>query len=348
MKSKGIILLGHPRSGTTLSRRLLNGHSNIASPPETHLFSACSRFLESERTSSGVDIGALSGLNFAGIKDDVVLEKLRQFAFSFLDDYAAREGKLRWAEKTAFDAFHIQNVEKLIREHAFYIGIVRHPLDVAISSINFCDSLGFYPKEMHKYISQYQYPIEAFTRSWLEVCEDLIELKEKYPDNCRIFRYEDLVSNPQATLTDILSFVGETYEENILIDSLSSDTSLGFGDHKSYQTSKVHSESVGKWHKIPNYQRQLVAPLVNPMLEYFNYPTIEENEEVSIDESRQQYLKGLSIVSKGHINRKQNVDKVKFDVSNEVKHVSGLEKESSFLNCIYGIKTSSRIKNIRQ
>ncbi|MCA9663328.1 MAG: sulfotransferase, partial [Myxococcales bacterium] len=35
-RSPGIIVLGAPRSGTTLLRRLLDAHPNIACPPETY------------------------------------------------------------------------------------------------------------------------------------------------------------------------------------------------------------------------------------------------------------------------------------------------------------------------
>jgi amino acid adenylation domain-containing protein len=295
--TKGIVLLGHPRSGTTLTRRLLNSHSRIASPPETHLLSACGRFLESEKTISGLDIGALSGLNFAGIDDTEVLKKLRQFAFSFLDDFTLREGKQRWAEKTAFDAFHIKNIQHFIGQHALYIGIVRHPLDVAMSCIKFCDSMGFYPKDMHKYIVEYSHPIEAFVHSWLDVSKDLISLQGSNQENCQIYRYEDLVSNTESTLTQLLSFVGEDFEEQMLVKGFSSEKQVGFGDHKSYQSRQVHNDSVGNWSNIPQYQLQKVASLLNPTLEHFGYPVLEQTENVSVAVARKQYATSMKIVA---------------------------------------------------
>lgn len=295
---KGIMILGHPRSGTTLTRRLFNAHTQIACPPETHLFSACVRFLESEKTAFGVDIGALAGLNFAGVDDKVVLNKLREFAFSFLDDYAHREGKPRWAEKTAFDAFHIEDIEQFCGEHVTFIGIIRHPLDVAMSSIKFCDSMGFYPKEMHKYICKYPHPIEAFVHSWLDVTQNLLDLSERQPNNCKVHRYEDLVSSPQETLTKMLTFLGEKFEEKMIQDGLQQGKSLGFGDHKSYQSNQVHNQSIGKWSNLPEHQLQKLAIVLNPMLERLGYKKLEEKKSISVVEARHQYLTSMDILAK--------------------------------------------------
>jgi hypothetical protein len=56
-RHEGILLLGSPRSGTTLLRRLVDAHPNIACPGETNVFSSCGRFLRSERIAEGVRIG---------------------------------------------------------------------------------------------------------------------------------------------------------------------------------------------------------------------------------------------------------------------------------------------------
>jgi len=296
-ESKGIIILGHPRSGTTLTRRLLNGHSQIACPPETHLLSACVRFLESEKTAFGVDIGALAGLSFAGVEDKEVLKKLRNFAFSFLKDYASQQGKNRWAEKTAFDAFHIKGIETFCGDHASFVGIIRHPLDVAMSSVEFCNSMGYYPKEMHRYIREYSHPIEAFAHSWLDVSKDLISLNESQSNNCNIYRYEDLVSSTEKTLTDMLGFLGETFEGKMLEYGLGKDKSLGFGDHKSYQSKQVHNTSIGKWNSLPAHQIQKLAPLLNPMLEQLGYDALKESKAVSVQDARRHYIKGMKIMT---------------------------------------------------
>ncbi len=295
--NKGIVILGHPRSGTTLTRRLLNNHSRIACPPETHLFSACARFLESERTAAGLDIGVLAGLSFIGCEDENIINRLREFAFSFLTDFARENSKHRWAEKTAFDAFHINYIEQFCADEVQYIGIVRHPLDVAMSTINFCESMGFYPRDLHKYIREYSHPLEAFVHSWLDVSSSLVSLAAKSENMCRIFRYEDLISSTQNTMTDLLAFLGEDYENGIL-DNLTTEKEVGFGDHKGYQRKNIDNESVGRWFNLPQYQIAEFAPKLNPMLSQLGYDLLDIPGEISVSHARKQYVKGIEFIAK--------------------------------------------------
>ncbi len=294
----GIIILGHPRSGTTLLRRLLDGHSRIACPPETHILSACARFLHAEQTAQGVDMGVLSGLNFAGIPDDSTLSELREFAFSFLERYATSQHKPRWAEKTAFDAFHAERIVQLCAEHALFVCVVRHPLDVAISTKEFCDSMGMYPDVLHEYIKKYPQPIEAFAHSWLDVTRQIEALCKRNPDRAIILRYEDLVESPDTTLHNLLEFLGEKYEPQMLDRGLAGSRQLGFGDHKSYSSKEVHSASIDRWRTLPDFQVSSLAPHLNPMLAQFNYPLLSTLGNVDIEYSRQHYIRNLNILSK--------------------------------------------------
>jgi len=295
---RGSIILGHPRSGTTLLRRLLNAHSKIASPPETHLFSACARFLEKDSTADGVDMGVLSGLQFAGFENDLVLKNLRDFAFRYLDEYTEQQGKSRWVEKTAFDIFKLEEIEDLCGDDVSYIGIIRHPLDVAVSSKEFCDAAGVYPKEMHRYIQQYSQPIEAFIHSWINTTKALIDLGERRPDDCVICRYEDLVDKPDDILSEVVGFIGEKVEADMVSKAFDELGTLGFSDHKSYQVSEIHSDSLNKWKALPSHQVARLADDINPLLELFGYDLIDGSKTENQQESRRRYINSLMIHSK--------------------------------------------------
>lgn len=294
-KDAGIIILGHPRSGTTLLRRLLNGHSAIASPPETHIFNSVARSLGVDLTADGVDMGLLAGLNYIGYDDEDVLARLRKFSFGFLQDYAKRQGKRRWAEKTAFSIFHLNAIETLCGQHVRYVGIIRHPFDVACSCIDFCEAAGVYPDKMHDYIAAYPQPVEAFVRSWMDTTSDLIELGQNRPDQCVVVRYEDLVTNPADTLSDILGFLGEDMEDSLIETALNVEEAPGFSDHKGLGETGVHQESVGRWASIPSPQIARLGALVNPMLTQCGYDPIAGAAAPSIKAARERYAKSLAI-----------------------------------------------------
>ena len=289
------LLLGHPRSGTTLLRRLLNAHPAIVAPPETHLFGACARFLAAEETADGVDMGVLAGLHYAGFDDAVVIERLRSLAFGFMDEIATRHGVEHWVEKTAFDVFQLSGIEQLCGSAVRYVGIIRHPLDVAASCIDFTAAAGTYHSTLHAYICRFPQPIEAFARSWIDATEALIELGNRRPEQVLICRYEDLVSEPEATIRDVLAFIGEDDDPTLVGRALGDIDELGFSDHKSYQVDQVHEASVSRWHSIPSPQVARLAELLAPYLDTCGYDPLPNSGAASTDQARARYTRSLAV-----------------------------------------------------
>lgn len=292
---KGIVILGHPRSGTTLLRRLLNGHHNISCPGETHLLSACARFLHSEKTAEGMDMGVLSGLSFAGFEEEDVLEELKKMALGFYTRYAEKKGTQWWAEKTAVDAFFIDEIERVFGDSVYFVGIVRHGLDVAVSCKDFTDATGVYLENFHTYVRQYLQPLEAFSHSWLDVNSNLIAFCERHPENAILCRYEDLVDSPQEILGAILNFIGEPFDHDMITSGLNNLEDLGFSDHKCFQKNKISHASKKRWQGLPQKQISLLANIINPLLMQIGYEPIESSEELSMDEVRRRYQMSLLV-----------------------------------------------------
>ena len=291
----GIIILGHPRSGTTLLRRLLNGHSQIACPGETHLLTACARFLRAEKTADGVDMGVLAGLTFAGFSEAEVIADLRRFAFSYFAKHAERQGKRRWAEKTVFDTFFMPEIEQLCGDQAFFVGIIRHGLDVAVSTNDFCQAAGMFPEALHAYVRRFPSPVEAFAHSWADANQALVDFGERHPENCVICRYEDLVEAPEETLGAVLDFVGETFEAEMLTKGLEVTEDLGFSDHKGLQVREIHTKSTGHWQAIPEPQLRRLADVVNPLLELCGYDRIAKGPALTTEQARRRYTMSLMV-----------------------------------------------------
>ncbi|MFD2206031.1 sulfotransferase family protein [Kiloniella antarctica] len=291
----GIVVLGHPRSGTTLLRRLINLHPNISSPPETHLLSACARFLDADMTADGVDMGVLAGLDFSGFSESDVLKELRQFSFGFLQRIAERKGKARWAEKTAFDIFHLKNIEKLCEDHVYYVAIVRHPLDVAVSCTEFCTSMGTYPSTLHEYIKRYPQPIEAFAMSWLETTKALMDLGRKRSSRFIMVRYEDIIEDENEIMNSVFQFVDEEHGCDQAQSIFNSIPEIGFSDHKSLQEKSIHKKSIDRWRSLPSPQVKRLGELLNPLLAELGYDEIENTGEIGTTAARRRYATSLAL-----------------------------------------------------
>lgn len=291
--SEGVIILGAPRSGTTLLRRLLDAHPSIACPGETNIFAGCGRLLRSERIAEGVRIGVLDGLAYAGFPREEVLDRLREFAFSFHREYAARKGKRRWASKTAFDAFYLAEIEELCGNHVAFVCIQRHGLDVACSIQELCEKNGGYLRELHEYIARYPLTLEAFAHVWADLARAIHEFAGRHPENALVIRYEDLVERADITMEQVMEFLGERWDSSLRERALSDRSNLGLGDWKNYARSTIGPESIGRWKRLSRDTISRLACICNPTLELCGYQPIPVTAECTADESRRRYEIGL-------------------------------------------------------
>lgn len=291
MSAPGIVVLGTPRSGTTLLRRLLDAHPNIACPPETYVLSGAARFLHEESFAQGLKIGALFGLGYAGFEEDEVLARLRRFAFGFFEEHAAKAGKARWAEKTAFDAFHVAAIRRLCAGHVKFVCLHRHGLDVAASIADLAEKTGGYVEELHRYVTRYPQPLEAFAHAWVDTASAIEDVAQGEDDALSI-RYEALTEDPEAVLRTVLEFVGEDWDDGLVERALGSADNVGFGDWKTYARAKVDAKSVARWKSLPRATQTMLAEVCNPTLKRLGYDPVGTDDEDDED-ARRRYELGL-------------------------------------------------------
>jgi hypothetical protein len=293
---EGIVILGAPRSGTTLMRRLLNAHPSIACPGETYLLSSCARFLRSDRLADGTDMGVLSGLGFAGFDKDRVLSDLRDFAFSFPREFAHQQQKPRWAEKTAIDAFYLDKIERLCGDHAYFVCILRHGLDVACSCKELVETNGAIPLELHEFVKDNNKLLEAYCQAWVHATESILEFAGRHTENSIVCRYEDLVQDPETTLKTILEFIGENWDDGLPSRAFADNESVGIGDWKTYRESTVLTSSLDRWKSLPATIIQQLAPIANDTLQRSGYASIDGGyANFDDDDARRRYELGLLI-----------------------------------------------------
>ncbi len=224
-----IFVIGCQRSGTTLMRLILDTHSHISCGPET-------RFLQDLERITGDEWHRMSQFGFPREYWD---ERVAEFFDRVHRDYAERRGKRRWADKTPRYAMQLEYVDRLFPTCQF-IHMIRDGRDVVASHRdrgNYWDGLTAVEK-WRNYLS-YARPIGARLPSgrYLEV------------------RYENLVQQPEKTMREVIGFLGEPWEPEILgFDRVEHD--IGERYQQQMESRRAPGESViykgqvGAWRKL--------------------------------------------------------------------------------------------------
>lgn len=288
ISSPGIVVLGVPRTGTTLLRRLLNGHPEICCPGETFLLTSAARFLRPDFVSDGIEYGVLGGLAAAGLPREQALAALRALVEDCFRRIAARAGKPRWASKTAVDAFYLPEIEQLMAGHARFVCIVRHGLDTALSVKDLCDANEVYIREIHAYVARNPRPLVAFAQLWADVTGALLDLAERRPSDAILLRYEDLVSQPEATLDRLAGFLGLA-PGSLAARTLAEDAPSGLGDWKTYGKPGIEQSSVGRWRTLGAATLGMLAPIVNSVHARAGYEPVVAGPPPDPDQAMRRY-----------------------------------------------------------
>jgi hypothetical protein len=248
---------------------------------ETYLLRACSRFLHEEKLLPGVAAGVLPGLSFSGYDEQQVLARVRDFALGFFREMAAKAGKRRWAEKTAFDTFHVDNIERLFAGHCYFVCVVRHGLDTVCSMKELCDKTDRYAAELHPYIQRYPRPLEALAHAWADLNERLLKLMADHPARCVMLRYEDLVASPEAEMKRLFDFLGEGVDDvsQTLAAALQRPSDIGLGDWKIHEKKSVEASSVGRWRALPTDTAARLYEILGPTMTALGYEPVTVQSE---------------------------------------------------------------------
>jgi hypothetical protein len=272
---EGVVVLGVPRSGTTLLRRLLDAHPEFHCPPETNLLGAASRFLEEHPHAGGLAVGVVPGLAFSGLEEEQVLGRLREFVFGFFRELAQRAGKPRWAEKTATDVFHVDAIERLCGGRCRYLIVTRSPLDAICSMQELSERMQAYLPELHAYVQRHPSTLEAFAHAWVDANQRLLELERRHPDWCLRLRYEDLAADPARAMARVFEFLGAPADPAALIARAMDKTGeAGLGDWRTYERSGIDGASVGRARTLDAWTVRRLLEIVNPLMPALGYEAL--------------------------------------------------------------------------
>jgi hypothetical protein len=225
-----VFIIGNPRSGTTLLRLMVTSHPAIVVPPECGFAIWWRQKYSDWSTTSALDRRAdefvrdllsskkIETWNLApkSVLNEIRHAKPANYAglVSLIYSVYAREHKpefTRWGDKNNFHVHHVNDLLALFPD-AQFLHIVRDGRDVA------CSYRGLGRKEMQSaYAPRLATDIAAIATEWTNNVERVRAAFASMPKRHGMeLRYEDLVTDSEATLRKLCAFLGEEYHPQML------------------------------------------------------------------------------------------------------------------------------------
>ncbi len=263
---KRIFLVGAPRSGTTILQSLLAAHPEIISFPESKFFHYLLYEEFATKLPSRLSTFFKDEINrpelFNDFDDSQTQENKASWFVSILDSLAVEETQNIWLEKTPEHLYFIEDIQRLVPD-AKFIHILRNGMDTIASMYEATRNFS----ELWGGVWDLEHCIERWEYAMLT--------SHKYVNNSNhiLVKYEELIDNKSAVLTDICNFIEIEYDSAMLINYKAKAASLSLnlpwhqGIARDIQSTKIH-----KYHQIFNrnqIQSILVAiNWVNPQVAY--------------------------------------------------------------------------------
>jgi len=233
-----IVIGGCPRSGSTLLRFLLGGHTAAIDGPETHLFLPLP--IDAPRLAARFQLPLVQ---IEAIRNRIQCRGA--FIDSFHDLLLARSGARRWVEKTSRNVHAFEWIRDRF-PRAILLHIIRDPRDVITS-------LRTHPRfvrgRLDRVPMNWHHPWNHCIDRWRRCVQDGIKLRgyDKYLE----IKYEHLVRDPEPTLRAICSRANLPFESEMLNPESRSarigGTQRAFVINNLEAGEAITSKSIGRW-----------------------------------------------------------------------------------------------------
>jgi hypothetical protein len=269
-----ILIVSHARSGSTLLRYILDTHPDVCAPAESPLGSLCAMVTEFGKQLPGEDGRP------GGAAADAFIAGARELIDTTMSAHAARRGKTTWCVKSLSVADQLTSVSRVFPK-ARYLCLYRHAMDVVASSVNASrwgyGSFGFRPYILERP----ENTVAALTQSWIDRTTAMADLEREAAVSTFRVRYEDLVTKPDHTITQILRYLGLRRSPRIVAamvsGALHTSHDRGYGDYKVDFTAEVNTDSIGRGHIVPVASiEDGQLPVMNGLLSDLDYALVDK------------------------------------------------------------------------
>ncbi|CAF0964638.1 unnamed protein product [Brachionus calyciflorus] len=253
-----IFIGGHPRSGTTLMRVLLDVQGSIYCGPET-------RLLEPLMILS-TNLSERFPPNELLLRTRIFAKSIKEATASFILHVLKTRNKQENKILCAKDPPIVNFMDKLVDlfPNSKYIFMVRDGRAVAFSLVRY-QRLEFNFKNYLDKLKEWNYT----NNKTMTLCNKV------GPKYCKMVKYENLVLNKESVLRDLMQFLELKWNDRMLNHEIfmNSDVELGRTEWSNSQVVKpiYYKDSRKDWTKeIEDYDEKTIRKEI-PMLKFFGY-----------------------------------------------------------------------------
>jgi hypothetical protein len=250
-----LFLLSAPRSGSTMSRLMLGGHSKLFSPPELGLLifnnmKEWSRhFNISEVSLDGLcfALQELMNISFDQAKqliNEMIAKNLpTQEVYRIMQQHAGDRLIVDKTPPNTLSSDILKKAETMF-DNAKYILLVRHPYSVIESFVrNRIYSLKGRDKSLD--------PFLLGEKVWQISNHNMYEFSKTLPEDRYIWvKFEDLVRNTEQVVRQICNFLGYPYEDRLLNPYEGNRMLVGPGDMNIFLHDKIDKNMAEQWKEV--------------------------------------------------------------------------------------------------
>ncbi len=247
-----VFFLGFPRSGTTLLDQILKAHSAVVSLEEREN-------LIDIRNEVLLPDGALEKMPL--MTDDEINRHRKSYWSRVLKELKIDNAAGVIIDKMPLNTTLLGLIYRLFPE-AKIIFALRDPRDVVLSC---------YQQRFGINAAMFQFLKLESAAAYYDLVMSLGEVcRARMPLNLHVVRYEDVVTNMQKTVSDVLAFL-ELEWEDAMLDYREQARERWITTPSAEQVIEpIYASSMGKWR---NYQRYMepILPVLEPWVEKFGY-----------------------------------------------------------------------------
>lgn len=221
-----IFIVGLPRTGTTLTERILSSHSRVGTLGETQFMQMVIRRESGVQDTAAVDPGIIAG---AASRDIAAIGR------GYLDAVTYRlGGEAMFIDKLPYNFLFLGFIAKAY-PHARIVQMLRDPMDTCFSMY----------KQVFTWAYKFSYSLDHLGRYFVAWHRLLEHWRELLGDRLLEVRYEALVADQRAETGRLLDGIGLDFEP----------ACLDFEKNRAATTTassvqvreKIHSSAVGHW-----------------------------------------------------------------------------------------------------